>query len=212
MSHLPDAGTLDALVLGTSDAADQHAWKSLVMQPGGADAWRAAVARRRRLDAIAGAVRGRAWLARAMRQVTALSRRARMALDVELSLDFPDAQFQPLVDPMLGPADEREPAEVLRPAWGRIVPVHLPRGERITLRAAEGQAAIDVRYLCRDQDGSLPEQTWMLETGEAPVLLLALVGTQAGSTLREALEQATAIAGVLLLEAEEAEASGETST
>jgi hypothetical protein len=209
MSHLPDAGTLDALVLGLSEATDEHAWESLVMQPGGVEAWRAAVARRRRLDAIACAVRGRAWLARVMRQITTLSRRARMTLDVELSLDFPDAQLQTLVNPMLGPADEREAAEVLRPAWGQIVPVHLPRGERVTLRAAEGQAAIDVRYLCKGQDGSLPERTWMLEAEEAPVLLLALVGAQAGSTLREALEQATAIAGVLLLEAP---ASGETST
>ncbi|WP_437878397.1 hypothetical protein [Sorangium sp. So ce513] len=207
MSDLPDAGTLDALVLGTSDAADQHAWESLVMQPGGAEAWQAALARRRRLDAIADAVRGRAWLARAMRQVTVLSRRARMALDVELSLDFPDAQLQTLVDPMLGPADEREPAEVVRPAWGRIVPVHLPRGESVTLRAAEGQAAIDVRYLCRDQEGSLPERTWMLEADEAPVLLLALVGAQTGTPLREAIEQATAMAGVLVLEAP---ANGET--
>ncbi|WP_437931130.1 hypothetical protein WMF37_18515 [Sorangium sp. So ce291] len=73
----------------------------------------------------------------------------------------------------------------------------------------EGQAAIDVRYLCRVQDGSLPERTWMLEADEAPVLLLALVGAQTGTTLREVLEQATAIAGILLLEAE---ASGETST
>ncbi|XXY48751.1 hypothetical protein WME91_52980 [Sorangium sp. So ce269] len=73
----------------------------------------------------------------------------------------------------------------------------------------EGQAAIDVRYLCRDQDGSLPERIWMLEADEAPVLLLALVGARTGTTLREALEQATAIAGVLLLEAP---ASGETST
>ncbi|AUX43647.1 uncharacterized protein SOCE26_050990 [Sorangium cellulosum] len=207
MSHLPDAGTLDALVLGLSEAADEHAWEGLVIQPGGAEAWRAAVARRRRLDAIAGAVRGRAWLARAMRQVTALSRRARTPLDVELSLDFPDAQFQTLVDPMLGPSDEREPAEVVRPAWGRIVPVHMPRGERVTLRAAEGQAAIDVRYLCRDQDGSLPERTWMLEADEAPVLLLALIGAPTGTTLREAVEQATAIAAVLVLEAP---ANGET--
>ncbi|WP_438002332.1 hypothetical protein WMF26_24755 [Sorangium sp. So ce185] len=194
MSHLPDAGTLDALVLGLSEAADERAWEGLVMQPGSAEAWRAAVARRRRLDAIAGAVRGRAWLARAMRQVTAPSRRARTPLDVELSLDFPDAQLKTLVNPGLGPADERQAGEVLRPVWGQIAPV---------------KAAIDVRYRCKGHDGSLPERTWMLEADEAPVLLLALVGARTGTTLREALEQAAAIAGVLLLEAP---ASGETST
>lgn len=129
------------------------------------------------------------------------ARRVRAAVPIELSLWFPDAQLDALAGAVLGPTDEPPTAYVLRPAWGQVVPVRLPIGERVTLHAADEQGAVDVRYLHDDEGGPLPSRTWRLEPEEAPVLLLALLGTQAGTTLGEALEQATAIAGVLLLEA-----------
>lgn len=207
MSRLPDAGTLDALVIAADDEADRQAWEGLVVQPGGAEAWRAAVARRRRLDTIAGAVRGRAWLARAIRQVAELSRHTHAAPGPRLSLEFPDAQLHALAGAVLGPADDSTSAEVVRPAWGQVVAVPLRVGEHVVLRVSEGAVAVDVRYLCKGHDGPLPTRTWKLEPDEAPVLLLALLGAQVGSPLREALEQAAGIAGVLLVEAA---ANGET--
>jgi hypothetical protein len=50
-------------------------------------------------------------------------------------------------------------------------------------------------------DGPLPSRTWRIEPGEAPVLLVALIGADAGSPLSDARAQATAAAGMLVLEA-----------
>lgn len=201
MRGVPDAGTLDALVAGSLDEEDRPAWEALVMRPGGAEAWRAAVARRRRLDALASAVRGRAWLARVLGEVAALSRRLRVQPAVELQLAFRDDRLDALMGATLGPVDDGFASEEITPRWGRIVTVRVRLGERIALRVVGEDALVDVRYLSQGREGSLPSRTWRLEPGEAPVLLVALLGSDAGRPLSEALADATAAAGVLLMEA-----------
>lgn len=200
MSQLPDAATLDALVIGTDDADDRAAWEALVRLPGGEEAWHAAVTRRRRLDLLASSMRGRSWLASCVHRLSVLSRRVRAKPAMGLLLEFPDLQLDALAGATLGPVDEDFADRNVQPWWGETVPVHVRLGERITLNAATEHPVVDVRYLSDGREGSLPERTWRLEQGEAPVLLIALVGTDARSPLAVALTQATAAAGVLLLE------------
>ena len=201
MRGLPDAGTLGALVAGTHDDEDRPAWEALVTQPGGAEAWGGAVARRHRLDTLASAVRGRAWLARALGEVSALSRRFRSKPAFALQLAFPDAHLDALAGAALGPSDGAFVDDKIELRWGQIVTVRLRVGDRIALPVVTDQTPVEVRYLSQGRDGSLPGRAWHLEPGEAPVLLVALIGAEAESTLSEALTQATAAAGVLLLEA-----------
>lgn len=201
MNRLPDAATLDMLVIGADDPEDRAAWEALVRLPGGAEAWGAAVARRRRLDLVTRAVRGRSWLASAMHSMSVLSRRLRTKPTAELRFAFPDAQIDALAGAALGPDDGGFADEEIQPRWGQTVPVHLQFGDRIGLHVVTNQAIVDVRYLSQGRDGPLPSRTWRLEPGEAPVLLVALIGADAGSPLSDALAQATAIAGVLVLEA-----------
>jgi len=201
VTGLPDAGTLDALVIGASDPDDGAAWDALVKLPGGAEAWADAVARRRRMDILAGVVCGRPWLASCMLRLSTLARRIRTRTAVELLLEFPDAPLDALAGATLGPVDESFADRAIRPRWGQIVPVGVRIGERVALRVVPDPPFVDVRYLSEGTNGSLPSRTWRLEPGEAPVLIVALLGTAAGSSLSDALEHATATAGVLLLEA-----------
>jgi hypothetical protein len=194
----PDAATLDALVIGTDEPADQRAWEALVRHPGGAEAWAAAVTRRRHLDLLAGATLGRPWLARAVRAMTGAARRMGRAPDIALTIEHPGTS---LMAATLGPGAE-ESVEPVRPAWGQIVSVRLRVGEQIALDAGTAQAPVDVRYLCRGEEGPLPSHAWRLESGEAPVLILAFAGETAGLSIARATEEAVACAGVLLLVAE----------
>ena len=200
MSRLHNAGTLDALVLNTGDPEDEGAWEALVREPGGARAWRDAVARRRRTDLVASAIQGRPWLARAVRQLSMLARQIGQVPKRDLSIAFPDSELDALAAATLGPAEENEVAEIVQPRWGQTVPATIRVGDRITLRPPSEMDAIDVRYLCNGQEGSLPSRTWRLERGEAPVLLVALVGTSSEETFAEAMKHSSGIAGVLLLE------------
>jgi hypothetical protein len=207
MRRLPDAATLDALVLGTAGANDADAWEALVLEPGGAEAWDKAVARRRRMDALAYAARSGAWLSRVLRGVLRTARRARSVPTIELFVDFPDAPLDGLVGATLGPAEEDLRAAEPRLVWGQIVPVQVRLGELVALRTSS-DAQLDVRYLSAGQEGPLPTRTWKLEPGEAPVLLVALVGGDTQAPVAQALATATAVAGLLILEAA---ANGETS-
>jgi hypothetical protein len=201
VSQLPDAATLDALVIGTDESDDRAAWEALVRLPGGAEAWHAAVTRRRRIDLLASAMLGRSWLASCVHRLSVLSRRVRAKPPIRLLLGFPDVQLDALAGATLGPVDEEFADQDVQPRWGETVPVRVRLGDRITLNAVADDAFVDVRYLSDGRDGSLPGRTWRLEQGEAPVLLVALVGADARSSLTAALTQATAAAGVLLLEA-----------
>lgn len=200
MSRLPDAGTLDALVLNTGDSEDEGAWEALVREPGGARAWRDAVARRRRTDLVASAIQGRPWLARAVRQLSMFARQIGHAPKMDISIAFPDSELDALAAATLGPAEENDVAEIVQPRWGQTVPATIRVGNRITLRPPSEMDVIDVRYVCNGQEGSLPSRTWRLERGEAPVLLIALVATNSEETIAEAMKHARGIAAVLLLE------------
>lgn len=200
MSRVLDAGTLDALVLGADEPDDVQAWEALVCNPGGAEAFREAVARRRRKDQMASALLGRPWLARAVSGLLAFSRKMKSAPSEALSFIFPDRELDALVTATLGPAEQEPALEVVQPRWGQVVPVRMRPGERVTLQPAAGSDPIDVRYLCRGVEGALPTRTWALEAGEAPVLLIALVGAHSKDTLTEGLGRAAAMAGVIILD------------
>ncbi len=196
----PDVETLDALVLGTDAPEDHAAWEALVRNPGGADMFREAVARRRRRDLVASALLGRPWLARAIAKLSAMSRQTKAAPTSTFSLLFPDAELDALVTATLGPAEEGPGAEILAPHWGQVVPVRMRVGDRITLEPSPGADPVDVRYVCQGAEGTLPTRTWKLEAGEAPVLLVALVGSAPEETLAQAMVHAKAMAGIVLLD------------
>lgn len=207
MRQLPDVATLDAMVLGTAGANAAEAWEALVLEPGGAEAWDEAVARRRRIDALAYAARSGEWLSRVLRGVLRAARRAHSVPAIELFLDFSGDPLDELVGATLGLAEEDPRVAAPSLAWGQIVPVQVRIGELVALRASS-DAQLDVRYLSAGQEGPLPTRTWKLESGEAPVLLVALVGGDSQAPVAQALATATAVAGLLILEAA---ANGETS-
>ena len=146
MSGLPDAATLDVLVIGADDPEDRAAWEALVRFPGGAEAWGAAVARRRRMNLLAGAVRGRSWLASAMHFVSVLSRRRRTRPTVDLYLAFPDAPVGALAEATLGPVDDGFADERIQPRWGQVVAAPMQLGDLVGLHVVADQAVVDVRY------------------------------------------------------------------
>jgi hypothetical protein len=209
MNHLPDAGTLDALVIGADEPDDREAWEALVTLPGGAEAWLAAVARRRRMDQLAAATRGRPWLARAILLLSRSARKLRSIPGIGLSVEHLDREMGALAEALLGSGEQLDNAQPVRPIWGQIVTIRVNVGERIKLSSTSEEAPIDVRYLCNGQSGALPTRIWELEPGEAPVLLLALAGTSPDRPQDEAMAHATGLAGVLLLELE---ANGETTS
>lgn len=202
MICLLDTGTLDTLVLGTTEPGDEEAWESLVRDPEGARAWQGAVARRRRMDLVASAIRGRPWLARAVRRLSAATRRVKQTPEIALSVVFPDSELDALAAATLGPDDEQATAEIVEAGWGQIVPVRVRLGSRVSLQPSPDADAADVRYVCNGEEGALPGRTWKLESGEAPVLLVALVEASPADPLDEAMSRSTAMAGVLLLEDE----------
>lgn len=200
MNNRLDAGTLDALVLGTEETEDHGAWESLVQHPRGDEAFREAVARRRHKDLLAAALLGRPRLARTITSFLTLSRKTKSASGVPFSLLFPDTELDALVSATLGPAEQESATEIVQPRWGQVVPVRLGIGERITLEPASGSEPVDVRYLCQGAEGFLPTRTWKLEAGEAPVLLVALVGARAGDALAEGMTRAKGLAGILVVD------------
>jgi hypothetical protein len=200
MSRLPDAGTLDALVLGTDATENAAAWEALLRHPEAVEAWQRAAARRRRMDLVATAIRARPWLAQVVQQMSSLSRRLRTTPGFTIAIRFPDAELDELAMATLGPVDAQDEREAARPSWGTIVPVRLQVGKRITLQPSSATGLIDVRYLCNRQEGSLPTRTWQLEPAEAPVLLIAAVGASHEAPLSKVLEGAEALAGVLVVE------------
>lgn len=207
MRQLPDVATLDAMVLGTAGANAAEAWEALVLEPGGAEAWDEAVARRRRIDALAYAARSGEWLSRVLRGIRRAARRKHSVPTIEIFIDFPGAPLDELIGATLGPVEEDPRAAAPSLAWGQIIPIQVRLGDCVALRTSS-DAQLDVRYLSAGQEGTLPTHTWKLEPGEAPVLLVALVGGDSQAPVAQALATATAVAGVLLLEAA---ANGETS-
>ena len=84
--------------------------------------------------------------------------------------------------------------------------VRLRIGEHVQISIG-GPNPVSVRYACNGTEDVLPTGRWKLEPGDAPVLLVALVGLDPAGLAQADVGRATGIAGVLLLE----EPSGETS-
>jgi len=190
----PDATTLDAMVLGGVED-DPEAWEWLVSAPDADETWANASRQRRSIDRVAVAIQGRPWLARITSSVLARRRGTGMPLlesvFVGSALEFALRETNAGADPILV-------------EWGRLTlrPVRL--GRTIGLRASEPAADLRFFYLWHGGDGEL-SGGWTLEPGEAPVLLLACLDAGDASTVERAMATATAVAGVLLMEAQDGE-------
>jgi len=190
----PDAATLDAMVLGGVDD-DLESWEWLVSAPDGDEAWASASRQRRSIDRVAMAIQGRPWLARITSSIlarrlgtrTPLLESVFMGSALEFALRETDAGAEPIIV-----------------EWGRVVVRPVRLGQTIGLRARE--PVVDVRffYRWREGDGEL-SGGWTLEPGEAPVLLLACLDARDASTVEHAMATAAAVAGMLLVEAQDGE-------
>ncbi|AKJ07774.1 hypothetical protein ATI61_107223 [Archangium gephyra] len=194
MAPPPHPALLDALVLAVDGEEQLAAWRSLLSQ-GGAEAWEQAARRRRQLDTLARFVRAQPWLAHLMLQARRLARRMHTppAVGLEATLNLPG------LGAMLGPSQEQP--ETVPLTWGRIEPRTLAPGTRVRLRLQTTLEPIALFFVRSGQSGPLPGGTWDLEPGEAPVLLLACTGAQGARHAEEAMGMATAVAGLVLLEA-----------
>ena len=196
MKHgTPDAGTLEALVMGTDEAGDQAAWEWLVITPGSGVLWAEAVAEREELDRFSAMLDVTPWVAAVMARMRKLGR-----VLAEWRLEAVAVRDQGSWAASLGPSNES--ASVLAsPSWGRLEPVTVERGTIVELRPV-GETPQDVRFFYRSAqgEGSLQEGRWRLDPGEAPVMLVACVGDAIVGSLDEALARGTAVAGILLLE------------
>jgi len=190
----PDAATLDAMVLGGVED-DLEAWEWLVFAPDADEVWASASRQRRSIDRVAMAIQGRPWLARITSSIlarrlgtrTPLLESVFMGSALEFALRETDAGAEPIIV-----------------EWGRVVVRPVRLGQTIGLRARE--PVVDVRffYRWREGDGEL-SGGWTLESGEAPVLLLACLDARDVSTVERAMATAAAVAGVLLVEAQDGE-------
>jgi len=190
----PHPALLDSLVLAL-DGEDQLAtWRTL-LSPGGADAWEQAVRRRRQLDTLASLVRDRPWLAQTLLVARRLARRMRTppAASLEATLSTHG------LGAMLSLAQEGPVTVPL--SWGRIESLTLEPGSRIRLQIQSSTEPIALFFARTGQSAPLSGGAWDLESGEAPVLLLACTGAQGARTAEEALVTATAVTGLVLLEA-----------
>jgi len=190
----PDAATLDAMVLGGVDD-DLESWEWLVSAPDGDEAWASASRQRRSIDRVAMAIQGRPWLARITSFILArrLGPRAPLLESVfvvpalEFALRETDAGAEPIIV-----------------EWGRVAVRPVRLGKTIGLRVSEPAADVRFFYRWREGDGEL-SGGWTLEPGEAPVLLLACLDARDASTVEHAMATAAAVAGMLLVEAQDGE-------
>ena len=195
-----DPVLIDSLLLGTADDEEAiHTWEALVANPGGASSWWTALERRRRIDRLASVIRGRPWLANAILTIRMAGRRLASAPEWAVRL-------RPVVSRLavqLGPA-EGDVESVLPLRWGHVELHHVRLGGNVGLDAPDAPEPVAGVYACADTEGSLPSLAWTLEVDESPVLLLAGVGCSAEpgpASIAELLSSATAVAGVVLIEA-----------
>lgn len=190
----PDAATLDAMVLGGVED-DLEAWEWLVSAPNADEAWASASRQRRSIDRIATAIQGRPWLARITSSILARRLGTRTPLlesifvvpAMEFALRKTDAGVEPIIL-----------------EWGRVAVRSVRLGQTVSLRVSELVADVRFFYRWREGDGEL-SGGWTLEPGEAPVLLLACLDARDASTVERAMATAAAVAGVLLVEAQDGE-------
>jgi len=190
----PDAATLDAMVLGGVED-DLEAWEWFVSAPDADGAWASASRQRRSIDRVAMAIQGRPWLARITSSILARRLGTRTPLlesvfvvpALEFALRETDAGAEPIVV-----------------EWSRVAVRPVRLGRTIGLRASEPAAHVRFFYRWREGDGEL-SSGWTLESEEPPVLLLACLDARDVSTVERAMATAAAVAGVLLVEAQDGE-------
>jgi hypothetical protein len=182
------------MVLGGMED-DLEAWEWLVSAPDADGAWASASRQRRSIDRVAMAIQGRPWLARITSSILTRKLGTRTPL---LESVF--------VVPALGFAlrETDAGAEPIIVEWGRVSVRPVRLGRTIGLRASEPAADVRLFYRWHGGDGEL-SGGWTLEPGEAPVLLLACLDARDASTVERAMATAAAVAGVLLVDAEDGE-------
>lgn len=192
MSERPDPTLLDELVSGFEPEEAEGAWAWLVRSPDGLEAWEQATARRRALDRLAALVQGHPWLARPLRAVRRWRARAsEMPPLAELVTASP-------APAMLGPTERGEDITVfIRCGEVQSLPVNIGVVVRVE-RAVDLGMTVWFRY--SRGEGRLGG-VWEMEAGDAPVLLVACQGSEDATTLDAALAAASAVGGVMLLEA-----------
>ncbi|MBE4751790.1 hypothetical protein G4177_26830 [Corallococcus sp. ZKHCc1 1396] len=188
--------TLDALLLGAEDAEALDEWKDLLTAPDAAQRWQEAVDRREHIDHFAAAVIAHPWLAQTLSGLRELRRTLTPCepgtLEAVLAPEW--------MSHVLGP-ETRPATRLATPRLGDVETVRLARGAILEIRPAPEQAeGFRVFYRSARSEGLLPRRRWRMEAGDAPVLLLGTSASDAKS-LEAALEHATVLGGILLLEA-----------
>jgi hypothetical protein len=169
MKKQPDALTLDEMLLGFDEDHHKEGWQHLVGESGGARAWEQAVERRRRVDQAAQLGRRFPWMIPALQSLNKVRRLAQQWPERLPSIQLPDDRR--LLTAQLGPDSSEVPSQPEALEWGCVVVLYLPVGARIALTAASEQ--LSCWYMTSQGGGPLPTRTWRMESGEAPVLLLA---------------------------------------
>lgn len=194
VDDLTERAALDAILLGEESERTAQAWRRLIEQPGGAQAWAAAVERRARIDRAAAVLARAPWLAPLLRQAGRVKRRGAGAAS---ALRDVGARWLP-GPPVLARALDAGDVRTVAVAWGEATVVHLAVGERIELRLDE-DAAASLWSLGEAGAVALPGRAWQLEQGEAPVVLVVTAGPR-GADLDRSAERATAMAIVVIEE------------
>ena len=178
---------IDALVLGSGEA--DETWQQLVASPEGTAAWRAAVARRQRLDRWAVLLQGHHWLA-------AATLRARRALRAQRALTG-GARFQIQPSPLAAMLTPR-PARQVELPWGRQEVVEVAIGEELRLTSDTEHVVVFYQYSTRS---GVLTSSWRMEAGDAPVLLVAVQGgSEQVRSIDEALSSGLSMALLVLIE------------
>lgn len=156
-----DPLALDRMVLGTDDERDLDVWTDLLATPRAADAWREAVERRRRIDAVARAIAAAPWLAGPML-------RLRRAMRRSVAGSWPGATVtmsSPLAA-MLAPEVPHDvpltsgATTVIDVPVGAEVRIERPLGTRLYRLTSGGEVAFD-------------HPGWRMERGDGVVAIVA---------------------------------------
>ena len=76
----------------------------------------------------------------------------------------------------------------------------VPVGHSICIQSSAAEEPISVFAISNGIEQALPQCEWMLEAGEAPVLLVGCLTESPAQTLGEALSQSRSFAGIVLKE------------
>ncbi|HET7503073.1 MAG TPA: hypothetical protein VFK02_18760 [Kofleriaceae bacterium] len=179
------------MILGGEDE-NLEAWEWLVAAPDADTVWASASRQRRSIDRVAIAIQGRPWLARITSFI--LARRA------GTEAPLPESLFvvHNLETALRETGADAEPIVV---EWGQLEVRTVRRGQTVDLRVRASPANVRFFHRWREGEGEL-FSGWTLESGEAPVLLLACLDSRDTSTVEHAMASAASMAGVLLVEAE----------